>query len=268
MCDAAAPTILIPASDMMRRATDFIQWCRRLGITATATLIFGTTVALAQTPAGCPAPVAAAFDPQTPNLGQLKSVLREYRCSKYDIEVAQKLAEARAWVEQRASQVINPAMVLDVDETSLSNWDQIYRNDFVYIRGGACDQDRDSSCGQRAWELSVSAVVIQPTLDLFEAAKGHAVAVFFITGRNDDAVERAATEENLRKAGYHDWNGPFLRPSSTVGRPVAEYKTATRAGIEANGYVIIANIGDQDSDLANQHAEKQFKLPNPFYFIQ
>jgi len=29
---------------------------------------------------------------------------------------------------------------------------------------------------------------------------------------------------------------------------------------------LIANIGDRDSDLAGGHAERAFKLPDPFYF--
>jgi hypothetical protein len=36
-------------------------------------------------------------------------------------------------------------------------------------------------------------------------------------------------------------------------------------------YAIIANLGDQYSDLigddAGDHAERCYKLPNPFYFI-
>jgi HAD superfamily, subfamily IIIB (Acid phosphatase) len=227
----------------------------------------GAAPALAQTPAGCPFQAGGeTFDPQHPNLGQLKLSLREYRCAKYDNELIETLAAARAWIEQRAGQVANPAVVLDIDETSLSNWEQIYRNDFAYIPGGSCDRDSASACGQRAWELSASAVAIEPTLALFNAAKARSVAVFFITGRFEDPVERAATEDNLRKAGYRDWNGLFLRPPATAGRPVAEYKSATRAGLEAS-HAIIANIGDQDSDLANGHAEKAFKLPNPFYVI-
>jgi len=224
--------------------------------------------ALAQAPAGCPPPNNLhKFDPQSPNLGHVKLWLREYRCSRYDIEVTERLAEARVWIEQHAGHVMNPAIVLDIDETSLSNWEQIYRNDFGYIRGGACDKDPESACGQRAWEVSASAVAVQPTLQLFNAAKARSIAVFFITGRYDDPVMRAATEENLHKAGYHGWNDLFLRPESTRGRPVAEYKTAIRAGIEAAHYTIIANIGDQESDLANGYAEKTFKVPNPFYFI-
>jgi len=240
-----------------------------LGLLAAAIVFpFVAGSASAQAPLGCPfqSPVAAP-DPQNPNLGQLKLWLRQYRCTRYDAELAQKLAEARAWIAQRAGQVTNPAVVLDIDETSLSNWAQMYRNDFGYIPGGGCDRDVATACGQRAWELSAEAVAIEPTLQLFNAARELSVAVFFVTGRADGPLERTSTAENLRKAGYRDWSGLYLRPASTRGRPVAEYKSETRAGIEAAGYRIIANIGDQDSDLANGHAEKAFKLPNPFYYI-
>jgi hypothetical protein len=29
----------------------------------------------------------------------------------------------------------------------------------------------------------------------------------------------------------------------------------------------VVNLGDQESDLDGGHAERAFKLPNPFYFI-
>jgi hypothetical protein len=47
----------------------------------------------------------------------------------------------------------------------------------------------------------------------------------------------------------------------------ADFKAPVRAAIEAAGYTIIANMGDQPSDLAGDHAEKAFLLPNPFYRI-
>jgi hypothetical protein len=47
----------------------------------------------------------------------------------------------------------------------------------------------------------------------------------------------------------------------------AAFKAPVRAAIEADGYTIIANMGDQPSDLAGGHAERTFLLPNPFYRI-
>jgi hypothetical protein len=36
---------------------------------------------------------------------------------------------------------------------------------------------------------------------------------------------------------------------------------------KSGGHTIMANVGDQWSDLAGGHAAMDFKVPNPFYFI-
>ncbi len=239
---------------------------------ALALLASAAPSAQAQTPSGCAVPPPAPkLDASTPiNLGILKLALIRYRCMDYDNEVATAVTEAREWVARRAPDVTKPAIVLDIDETSLSNWEQIHHNDFGYIPGGACDLKSTSACGQREWELSANAVALKPTLELFALAKaikgkdGSAVAVFFISGRGDDPVEKAGTEWNLRKVGYEGWTKLYLRPK---GQPTADFKIAAREAIEAEGYTIIANLGDQLSDLAGGSAERCFKLPNPFYFI-
>src|SRR5262249_33976577 len=222
----------------------------------------------AAAPAGCPAPAAPQLDSTSPtNLGKLKLMLREYRCERYDEEVAAVLARARSWVEERALQVEKPAIVLDIDETSLSNWEQILHNDFGSIPGGECDLSSRAACGTGAWELLAAAPAIEPTLALFNAAKSKGVAVFFVTGRLDKGQERAATELNLKRAGYSGWDGLYMRDPHAPRPSVAEYKRDARIDIESKGYMIIANVGDQDSDLDLGHAEQTFKIPNPFYFI-
>ena len=45
----------------------------------------------------------------------------------------------------------------------------------------------------------------------------------------------------------------------------ATFKTAERARLVAQGYTIVANLGDQESDLVGGYAERTFKLPDPFY---
>ena len=49
---------------------------------------------------------------------------------------------------------------------------------------------------------------------------------------------------------------------------VQEYETAERTKVEAEGYTIIANVGDQISDLEEEHSGCHFKVPNPFYLIR
>jgi predicted secreted acid phosphatase len=224
-----------------------------------------------------PPPEKVTVDTTPPiNIGILANALIYYRCTDYDADVTAALGAARAWVGKRAPEVAKPAIVLDIDETSLSNWEEIFRNDFGYIPYGACDLNAQSACGEHAWELSARAVAIEPTLELFNFAQtlkgknGEPVDIYFITGRFEDPVERAATEWNLHKVGYDKWRQLFMRDASKNFKNVSVYKTWARTQIEAD-HIIIANVGDQYSDLvgdqSGDHAERCFKVPNPFYFI-
>jgi predicted secreted acid phosphatase len=246
--------------------------------------LLASLTALASTPAqaeasGCPqTEPTAAFDTKWPiNIGLLQQRLIVYRCNDYMKDFAAEVAKARAWVEQRVPQVDKPAVVFDIDETSLSNWEQLYHNEFAYVPSGPCDLKSGMACGQREWELSVRGVALKPTLELFRFLQtlkdknGGAVALFFVTGRGEDPFERIATEWNLRREGYEGWQRLYMRPSDNPGANVAVYKTRARRDIEGMHYAIIANLGDQYSDLigddAGDHAERCYKLPNPFYFI-
>jgi acid phosphatase len=116
-----------------------------------------------------------------------------------------------------------------------------------------------------AWENSAQDAAIAPTLALFNAAKAKGVSVFFITGRSETI--RAATETNLRNAGYDGWSALVMRPAGTSTPSAADYKAPERGKIAAQGFTIIANVGDQPSDLAGGYAERIFLVPNPFYRI-
>ncbi len=207
------------------------------------------------------------------NLGQLKQQIYFYACSgAYDADMNKVLAEAKAYVEMRAGQVSKPALVLDIDETSLSNLPQELANDFGYIRHAPCDALPKGPCGWAEWTGKPLAKVIEGTLSLFKAAKTHKVAVFFITGRRLSSDNKEgdplyeATVENLTKAGYSDWDGLALRPKND-NRTTAGYKSGERGKIAERGFTIIANVGDQQSDLAGGYAERAYKLPNPMYYI-
>jgi predicted secreted acid phosphatase len=206
-----------------------------------------------------------AAQTRLPNLGELKTRLVQYKQSgAYDRDVAQLLGKAQKFIARRADEVSKPAIVLDIDETSLSNWPQLVANDFGYIPAGPCDALPAGPCGVRSWETSARAEAITPTLTLFKQARARGVAVFFISGRRES--ERSATENNLRQAGYEDWAGVVLRPPSSTGSP-APFKAGERQKIAAQGYTIIANIGDQPSDLSGGYSGRTFLVPNPFYRI-
>jgi acid phosphatase len=209
------------------------------------------------------------IDPTQPiNVGQLKSVLREYRyCGNYDKEFADKISEAKSFI-QKATQSEKPALVLDIDETSLSNWLEIEQDDFAFIPGGPCTLQTGSACGDLQWELSARAEALPSTLDLFNTAKSLGVAIFFITGRPDRPDLRAATVHNLKEAGYDGWKELFMRPISSPGASVSEYKTRFRKHIQDDlHYHVIANVGDQQSDLVGGYADPSIQGAKSLYYI-
>jgi len=244
--------------------------------------------AFADAPLGCspkPAPPADDFS-EPPNFSLavplLKQKLIYYRCTRYDADIAKIVDDALAWVKYRAPQLPAPAIVLDIDETSLSNWTRIFRDKFEYIPAGPCDLGDDSKpCGDGEWERSESAPAIAATLALYKFARCIELAppcrpieVFFITGRKENwpairgKTPRQWTRENLIAVGYAGVDDDHLILRSDHDNGVADYKSGARAEIETKRHLtIIANLGDQESDLVGGHAERPFKLPDPFYYI-
>jgi HAD superfamily, subfamily IIIB (Acid phosphatase) len=225
-------------------------------LSAIALLLAPGAVALAE-------PVAdTAGEPA--NVGDAKTAAIAYHDSgQYGHDVAVVAAQAIDWIGTRVPITPRPAVVFDIDETALSNWEVIQANDFGRFINGPCSLP--DACGWRAWDLAARSTVIQPTLDTFNMAKTLGAATFFITGR--DEGQRAATERNLRAAGYTGYARLIMAPPHVVYASAADFKAPQRAAIEAEGYTIVANIGDQPSDLAGGHAEQTFLLPDPFYRI-
>jgi acid phosphatase len=205
------------------------------------------------------------------NAGDWEPALREYHDSGvYEREIAEVDQVADQLVQRAGRHVVarsrsshtrerghgygrqKLAIVLDIDETSLSNYSAISADNFTY--GPNSQAEATNEVG----------TAIQPTLKLYQDARARGIAVFFITGRPE--AQRAPTEDNLKREGYTDWAGVTLKPAGTTMTTV-QYKSGARAAIEAQGYRIIANVGDQYSDLAGGHADVAFKLANPFYFL-
>jgi acid phosphatase len=210
--------------------------------------------------------LTACAAPQV-NMGEIKTELKAYHTSgAWERDRAAIIAQAQAYVLAAAKTTPKPALVLDIDETSLLNWGPMEANDFGYIAAGPCDALPAGPCGYTAWERSGRATAIPSTLAWFNAAKAAGVAVFFVTGRTED--KRYGTTRNLREAGYDGWTGLILKPQTLKVERAQDYKAPERAKIEAQGYRILASVGDQQSDLDGGYALRTFKLPNRFYFIR
>ncbi len=218
------------------------------------TVLLNCLLLLSLTLPGVAQPSVRNGDLDYPNIGVTKQRVREYvRGGRYAEEMKRVAAAAQTYLEGNLAGVARPALVLDIDETSISNWEIVDKLDFGYV---AADWDR--------WIEAANAPALAGTLELYRWARAHDVACFFVTAR--DEGERAATERNLRSAGYDGWQQLYLltgpRPATS-----ATFKSACRKDIEGKGYHIVVNMGDQYSDLEGGYAEGQFKLPNPMYFV-
>lgn len=232
-----------------------------LSVVAAATFLLGSSSAASADPSR-PPPLPAEPD----NIGDLKFAATQYYDSgAYWADLAAAAAPAIAWINHEAPRVDRPAVVFDIDETSLSNWAAIQANDFGRIISGPCDALPAGPCGWRAWDLRAQSTAIPSTLDIFTTARDAGASVFFITGR--DETQRVATEHNLADTGYSGYTGLIMETPGAQYVSAADFKAPQRGKIEQAGYRIIANIGDQPSDLAGGSSEQTYLLPNPFYRI-
>jgi len=197
------------------------------------------------------------------NLDVLKSSVKQYHdctcaCGCYAHDLDREANRAIAFLRRRAAIKRSNeklAMVLDIDETSLTNYEELLQSGFNYTK-----RDWD------VWVDSAEAPVIPGTLRLYKQAQKLGVRVFFITGRPES--QRAVTERNLSAQGYADRRTLMLRPDSAVSQSTTAYKSSMRAQIVREGFRIVLNVGDQWSDLKGApEAEFSVKYPDPFYLI-
>jgi predicted secreted acid phosphatase len=197
--------------------------------------------------------VAAPSD--IPNVGVVKQQVKDYRLSgQWDQDIAVVAEECTRLAREALARGGRPAVVFDIDETLLSNWPYLIEYDFARVPALFAP-----------WAERSEDLAIEPVKRFYLAMHGAGVATFVITGRGEPL--RAATIRNLERQGISGWEGISFRPPEDRDRSIIPFKSGERARIEVNGYTIVANIGDQDSDLAGGHSLNICKLPNPAYFI-
>lgn len=207
---------------------------------------------------GLVASVHAAETREPKNIFLLKQELSAYIDSgRYLEDIAAVAAEANRWIEHRVG-AKKPgerlALVLDIDETLLSNLPEIRGNDFGY-----------RPVSWVPWVRSGQAPAIAPALGIYRTARQLGIAVIILTGRTEG--DRPGTEANLRAVGVEEWVALQFEAEGATSN-TGLFKAAWRERLTAEGWTIIANIGDQESDLAGGFAERNFKLPNPLYLTK
>ncbi|MER5517625.1 HAD family acid phosphatase [Streptomyces sp. NPDC002763] len=150
-------------------------------------------------------------------------------------DVAAVTGPAQSYIDSRAAANTSGAklaIVLDIDNTSLE----------TYFEGG------------------ITVPATPPVLALAQDAHAKGVSVFFVSARSN--LFNLVTKSNLTSVGY-PVDGLYARTvAQLLTESIADFKTSQRKAIEANGYDIVANIGNNTTDLSGGYADTTYKLPD------
>ncbi|MGN6324624.1 HAD family acid phosphatase [Pseudolysinimonas sp.] len=164
-----------------------------------------------------------------------------------------------------------PAVIFDTDDTMLETYDR--EVSVMHFNFDPAQNNQD---------VLNEVFPATPGMVGFEnAVKAAGCTPIGITGRSD--AQKAASIENVTKVGYEGFGSSNYFTKFPAGQKPAylncaagatcttiEYKSGTRAYLETKAggkYRIIANLGDQYSDLIGGHAFFDVKLPNPTYYL-
>lgn len=183
-----------------------------------------------------------------------QQLIEYYESGQYFTDINQHIQQAKNFLAQNSATSQNPAVVFDIDETCLSNYQQLKAKHFPNTL------EKLFSVFDLTHDF-VQAQAIPPTLALYEYCLDAAITPFFITGRPNSQINQAITTENLLQVGYRDWKAIYFTPLQE--RHLC--KSTFHEKIRNDGYDILLNVGDQERDLVGHFARKHLKLPNPFY---
>ena len=222
-----------------------------------------------------------------PNIDSDKATIRTYygagsdgiadkTKSPYISEMTKILADESAYLDTVKGP--NQAIVLDTDDTTLWTYD---------MEDGAMHFNFDPTL-QNTWVQEERFPAVPNMPRVVRAAAEGGCKIVGLTGRNN--AQRTATLDNLAKYYYGKDDNSLFKSQyyftkwTSTDQPPAyvdctldgnaakcstiDYKASTRKHVQDDmGLTIIANFGDQFSDLIGGSSEKAVKLPNPTYYL-
>lgn len=226
------------------------------------------------------APAVNAFAvPEPTNIAHVRDELNAYYTNgEYTKQVNEVIAAIRSHVNSVAKTVKRPAVVFDADDTLIDTHE--FRE--LYEYGFERKLWRD-------WQKQAKAKAVPGMVPLVKELIKNDIAVFVLTGRDQvgDTEAKDVTVTALTRAGFPKLTGYIFQTEADRSHfrekhksevlknkngmllsPTAQFKAAKRAELISQGYHIIANVGDQWTDLqGGNDGGAAFKMPNPFYRV-
>jgi acid phosphatase len=183
-----------------------------------------------------------------------KNVMKYYESGTYSNDLKDIISNAEDEINKIKLDT-NSTVVFDVDETSLSNYESIKKIYFGYD-----PQKWDN------WINEAKAPAIPEVKMFYDFVNSKKIKVVFLSSRKSSQYD--VTYRNLKNAGYSEFDTLILKDNSDSNISSFDFKSRQRELLTQKGYDIIADIGDQTSDLEGKFHGLQIKLPNYLYIIE
>ncbi len=177
-----------------------------------------------------------------------------YESGEYSKELKEILNDASKKISKNQNYE-NAAVVFDVDETVLSNYEHIKETGYGYVPELWYN-----------WVNSAKAPAIPEVLEFYKNIVDKNIKIIFLTGRKSESYE--ATIKNLKETGFTEFDTLICKSKTYDGAPAGNYKRIERTVMTEKGYKIIACVGDQWSDMQGENTGEKIKLPNYLYYIE
>lgn len=198
--------------------------------------------------------VHLSCSPALLNLDTAKDeVARYYESGQYAKELTEIINDAK---EKFSKIEVSPnsAVVLDIDETTLDNYEAIKKIGFGY-----------NSKHWEEWLEKAAAPAIPQVRDLYDYLLEKGFKIIFITGKKDYQYD--ATFKNLKSVGYSEFDTLIVRQKQNYKTKSALFKAQKRKELTGKGYFIAGCVGDQLTDCEGENCGIVVKLPNYLYLV-
>ncbi len=181
-------------------------------------------------------------------------VERYYESGCYRKDLEKIIASAFKHFESVSAEN-NATVIFDIDDTLLSDYADVKEISFGYIPKLS-----------HKWIMEADAPAIQETKKLYDYLVGRKFKIIFMTGRKHDEYD--ATIKNLKREGFTTFEKLIVRQKHEVEITAKQYKSGNRKRLIEEGYRIVGNLGDQESDLSGGYSGYAVKLPNYKYLVE
>lgn len=193
--------------------------------------------------------------PSLVNLDTAKDRVADYyESGEYEKELAEIIDDAKKKFAKIEAQS-NSAVVFDLDETALDNYEAIKKIGFGYEPKYWDD-----------WVQQGAAPANKKVKELYEFLLQNGFKIIFITGKKDTQYD--ATFRNLINVGYERFDTLIVRSQKDYKTKAGQFKAQKRKELTNKGYNIVGCVGDQESDCDGENCGIVIKLPNYLYLVE